>query len=203
MQSVEQSSALKVAGAVRVAAFENPLRCRVLITCVREERSLSDLQRVLGQPLPRLHYHVRRLLDAGLLTVARSQPRAGRPVRFYRAVAESFLVPQDSLPALPSAEWAAELRQSLHNETVHGGEPALLYGPGAEDGSLLVRLVRSDPAAPSRAMDLWRVVRLGPRQRAALAKELAEVFARYAAAEPETGADTYLAHAAFAPRLSS
>ena len=200
MQSGEQTSELRVENPLQVAAFGNPLRARVLIACGVEERSLSDLRRLLGVPLPKLHYHVARLLDAKMLTVSRAQPRGGRPVRFYRAVATRFLVPQEALPALPSEAWMAELRHSLRDEIGRAGEVALLYGPGVEEGSFQVRLLRPEPVGPSRSIELWRILRLAPGQRAALAKELAEVLERHAKAEPEPGAESFLAHAAFAPR---
>jgi DNA-binding transcriptional ArsR family regulator len=200
MQSGEQTSELRVDDPLQATAFENPLRARVLIACGAEERSLSDLRRLLGVPLPKLHYHVARLLDAKLLTVIRTQPRAGRPVRFYRAVAERFLVPQESLPALPSEAWLAELRRSLHDEIGRAGEVALLYGPGAAAGTFQVRLIRPEPVGLSRSIELWRILKLTPRQRTALAKELAEVLERHAKAKPESGAESFLAHAAFAPR---
>lgn len=200
MQSGEPTSELRIQDPLQTAAFENPLRARVLIACGAMERSLSDLRRLLGLPLPKLHYHVSRLLDAKLLTVSRTQPRGGRPVRFYRAIAQRFLVAQESLPALPSEAWLAELRGSLHAEIGRAGEVALLYAPGPDEGTFQVRLVRPEPMAPSRGMDLWRVLKLAPGQRAALAKELAEVLERHAKAEPQPGAETFLAHAAFAPR---
>jgi hypothetical protein len=200
MQSGEQTSPYKVEEAAQAAAFENPLRVRMLIACGPEERSLSDLRGLLGVSFSKLHYHIGRLLAAELLAVSRTQPRAGRPVTFYRAVAERFQVAQKSLPALPSEAWSAELRQSLQDELGRSGEASLVYGPGPEEGTFQVRLLAQQPPGPSRGMDLWRVLKLTPGQRAALAKELAEVIARYAKAEPEPGAEAYLAHAAFAPR---
>lgn len=180
--------------------FENPLRVRVLVACGSRERSLSDLRLLLGVSFPKLHYHVGRLLAAKLLAVSRTQRRAGRPVRFYRATAERFLVPQESLLALPGEAWAAELRQSLRHEIDRAGEISLLYGPGPEEGAFQVRLIRPDPPGASRGMELWRVLKLTPRRRAELAKELAEIIRRHAEAEPEAGAEPYLAHAAFAPK---
>jgi DNA-binding transcriptional ArsR family regulator len=200
MQSGQQTSDLRVENPLQVAAFENPLRARVLVACGAAERSLSDLGRLLGMPLPKLHYHVGRLLEAKLLAVSRTQPRGGRPVRFYRAVAERFVVPQESLPALPSEGWLAELRRSLHDEIGRAGEVALVYGPGPEEGTFQVRLIRPEPTGAPRSMELWRILQLTPRQRAALAKELAEVLERHAKAAPQPGAETFLAHAAFAPR---
>lgn len=199
MQSDEQSRAMEIADPAQLAAVENRLRCRVLVTCGPAERSLSDLQRLLATPLSKLHYHVRRLLDAGLLTVSRTQPRAGRPVQFYRAIAERFLVPLDASPALPGDALAAELRQLLSDELGRGGAMATLYEPGPAEGTMLMRLIRPEPE-PSRGFELWRTLQLAPAQRTALAQELAALFERYGAGEPAVGAEPYLAHAAFAPR---
>lgn len=190
---------MKIADPVQLAAFENRLRCRVLVTCATAERSLSDLQRLLTTPLPKLHYHVRRLLEAGLLTVGRTQPRAGRAVRFYRAVAERFLVPQDAQPALPGEELATELRKLLNDELGRGGEISMLYEPGPAEGTMLMRMVRPEPE-PSRGFEVWRILHLTPARRQALAKELAALLERYGAEEPGVGAEPYLVHAAFAPR---
>lgn len=190
---------MKIADPVQLAAFENRLRCRVLVTCGTAERSLSDLQRLLAAPLSKLHYHVRRLLDAGLLTVSRTQPRAGRPVQFYRAVAERFRVPLDASPALPGDGLASELRQLLSDELGRGGEISTLYEPGPAEGTMLMRLIRPEPE-PSRGFELWRTLQLTPAQRTALAKELAALFERYGTGEPAVGAEPYLVHAAFAPR---
>jgi DNA-binding transcriptional ArsR family regulator len=200
MQSDEQSSPLRVENAAQVAAFENPLRCRVLVSCGREERSLSDLHRLLGLSLSKLHYHVARLLAAKLLVVSRAQPRAGRAVRYYRAVAERFLVPQESMPAGPGDALATELRQSLQDELVREGAVSVLYAAGPEDGTMTMRLIRTESAASPRHMELWRLLKLDTAQRTALAKELAAVLERYATAGPRPGAEAYLAHAAFAPR---
>jgi hypothetical protein len=199
MQSADQSSPYRVADPGQTAAFDNPLRCRILVACGPVERSLSDLGLLLDVPLPKLHYHVARLLDAELLTVSRVQARAGRPVRFFRAIAERFLVPQESLPALPSEGWSQELRKALLKERGRAGEVALLYGPGAKEAAFEVRLMRPEAEGPARSMEQWRILKLTPAQRTALAQELISLLERYAHAAPEPGAESYLAHTAFAP----
>jgi len=201
MQSDEQSRELKVADPLQVAAFDNPLRCRILIACGAREHSLSDLRGLLDLPFPKLHYHVGRLLTAGLLTISRTQPRAGRPVQFYRAVAERFLVPQDSMLAGPGETYSAELRQSLRDEAAREGGVAVRYGPGPAEGTMKVQLVRAEATSPPRRMELWRIIKLTPQQRMALGKELIEIFERYDTGEPAAGAEGYLVHAALAPRL--
>lgn len=196
MQSTDQSSELQVHDPVQAAVFANPLRCRLLLACTSGERSLSDLHGELGQPLAKLHYHLGRLLDAKLLTVSRIEPRAGRPIRFYRAVAERFVVPQEALAELPGEQWATELRDLLQRSR----GPVLLRYAYTGQGRMTVNLVREEGGAQPRNFEGWRILSLSPRQRVALAKDLAEVLERHAKAEPEIGAEPYLAHAAFAPR---
>lgn len=195
MQSGAQSSEMRVDDPAQAAALENPLRARLLMACVAQERSLTDLQRLSGQTLPKLHYHVTRLLEARLLRVSREQARGGRAIRFFRAVAERFLLPQEFLGALPGEAMAAELRNLLQ---ISRGDVSLRYA--ADDrGNVRVTLVRDESGPSPKAVELWQVFKLSRQQREALAKELRELFERYAKAEG--GAETFLAHAAFAPRF--
>lgn len=195
MQSGAQSSEMRVDDPAQAAALENPLRARLLMACVAQERSLTDLQRLSGQTLPKLHYHVTRLLEARLLRVSREQARGGRAIRFFRAVAERFLLPQEFLGALPGEAMAAELRNLLQ---ISRGDVSLRYA--ADDrGNVRVTLVRDESGPSPKAVELWQVFKLSRQQREALAKELRELFERYAKAEG--GAETLLAHAAFAPRF--
>jgi hypothetical protein len=194
MPSGQQSREFRVASPAQAAALENRLRARLLMACATGERTLSDLGVLTGHPLSKLHYHVERLLAAKLLRVSREQRRAGRAIRHFRAVAESFLVPQELLGDLPGDALAVELRTLLQ---ANRGEVALRYAPDAH-GNLTVKLVRDEAARSPQAIELWQVFRLSRPQRDALARELLELFERYAKAEP--GNETILAHAAFAPR---
>jgi hypothetical protein len=194
MQLGEQSREFRVATRPQAAALENPLRARLLMACATTERSLSDLEKLTGQPLPKLHYHVGRLLDAKLLRVSREQARAGRPIRFLRAMAESFIVPQELLSNLPGDALAAELRSLLQ---MNRGEVALRYAPD-ERGNFAMKLVHDLSEQPPKAIELWQVFKLSRKQRDALARELLNLFERYSKAE--AGSETLLVHAAFAPR---
>ena len=165
------------------------------MACAAEERSLTDLQRISDQTLAKLHYHVTRLLEAGLLRVSREQARGGRPIRFFRAVAERFLVPQEFLGELPGEAMAAELRNLLQ---MSRGDVSLRYAAD-ERGGFRMTLVRDDTGPSPKAIELWQVFKLSRQQRDALAKELRELFERFA--KVEGGSETILAHAAFAPRL--
>jgi DNA-binding transcriptional ArsR family regulator len=195
MQPGEQTRELRVTTRAQVAALENQLRARLLIACAAEERSLSDLQCMTGEALPKLHFHVTRLLSAGLLEVSRQQPRAGRSIRLFRAVADRFVIPQELLGQLPGDAMAAELRDLLQRSR----RAVSLHYARDPSGNFAIKLVPEESDAPPAGMELWQVFKLNRTQRQALAKELMELFQRYKSIE-QSGGETILAHAAFAPR---
>lgn len=183
------------------AAFDHPLRSRLLMACARAERSLTQLARELGQPLPKLHYHLNRLVDSGLLRESRAEARPGRPIRYYRAAAEAFLISLADM-AEPAAEgWARELRQSLAQQA-NRRDLSLLYHLD-EAGRMRVRLM--DPTGAGRssqAFDYWKVLKLTADQRKALATDIQAVMARYEPAAGDGPGELFLVHAAFAPKLT-
>lgn len=65
---------------------------------IARERSASQAAAEAGCGLDTMLYRVKRFLAAGLLTVTRSDRRAGRPVRYYRSVADALFVPFAAMP---------------------------------------------------------------------------------------------------------
>jgi DNA-binding Lrp family transcriptional regulator len=61
-------------------------------------RSVSSAADALGRDLDTVLYRVRRLVATGLLEVAAVEPRAGRPIKLYRAVHDAWFVPYEALP---------------------------------------------------------------------------------------------------------
>src|SRR6516165_2290568 len=113
MKAAEQSRSLQITKPAEVAALDHPLRSRLLMACVRRERNLTELARELNQPLGKLHYHMGQLIDSGLLAVGRIEHRPGRPIRYYRAVAKTFLINLADVKESAVEKLARELRQSL------------------------------------------------------------------------------------------
>lgn len=194
MQPPRQSRELRVTSRHQALALENALRANVLAACIPCERSLTELSELTDEPLPKLHYHVERLLAAGLLAVSRERLRAGRPVRYFRAKAACFVVPQDLSRVLPGDKLAQELRTELQRRR---HEVVLRYAADAE-GRLEVRMTRAVPSPRSLALELWHILSLTPRQRDNLAAELTDLFSRYASLSE--GTEMVLAHAAFVTR---
>ena len=72
------------------------------------ERLVSDVARELGVSKTAMLYRVRQFLRLGLLTVTRTEARAGRALKYYRASSPGYFVPfaathADSVQALYEA----------------------------------------------------------------------------------------------------
>lgn len=198
MELPDHSRAHRIAGRAQAVALDHPVRSRLLMACAPRERSLTELAKELGQPLPKLHYHVGRLTAAGLLRQSRAEARAGRPVRYYRAIAEAFLISRADMAKPVSDAWSQELRQSLADQA-NRRELSLLYHTD-EAGRMRVRLI--DPeghARRSNAFDYWKVLRLTAEQRLALGQEMAALISRYET--DSSSGEPYFVHAAFAPKI--
>lgn len=63
---------------------------------IGQELSISALAQQAKLPLDTVHYRVKKLLKAGLLREVRQEKRAGRAIRIYSAVADSFFIPYSS-----------------------------------------------------------------------------------------------------------
>ena len=198
MKQPDLSSAHRIKARDQALALDHPIRSRMLMACANRERTLTELAANLGQPLPKLHYHLGRLTKSGLLRVSRIEPRAGRPIRHYRAIAEAFLLSVSDLAEPIGEKLARELRQSLA-EDANRRDQSLLYHLD-EAGRFRVRLTDSEgQGRTARAFEYWKVLKLTAEQRKALAADLAEVISKYEAGPGANGSEpSFLVHAAFA-----
>jgi hypothetical protein len=65
---------------------------------LRTTSSASEAATALDGDLDEVYYRVRKLSRLGLLEVASTEKRAGRPIKRYRAAADAFFVPFALLP---------------------------------------------------------------------------------------------------------
>jgi DNA-binding MarR family transcriptional regulator len=73
--------------------LSHPKRGHYIHPFLGQERSISTAAELLGCSLQTMHYRVKQLVKAGLLRVTREEQRAGRAVRYYRAVSDAFFIP--------------------------------------------------------------------------------------------------------------
>jgi DNA-binding transcriptional ArsR family regulator len=86
----------------RVAALAHPLRVAIL-EALREPNSASGVARAISETRQKTNYHVKALLDAGLLKAVGERRRGNFVEQLYQSVAPTFLV-------APAIAWSDDRR---------------------------------------------------------------------------------------------
>ena len=187
---------------------------RYLAPFLGQEVTLSEAARELDVTLPRLHYQVRRLLEGGLLSV-RGGLRGRRRVRLYRAVADTFFVPFELMPAETVAAgmakadlpWLGLFLRSLERvRQDYPGEWGMWIGRGAAGGIHASIGQHAQgwsleaPELPAVLLGGWVTdLQLDHDDAKALQRELGEVTRRYLG---RGGNQRYLLQLRLAPLLA-
>lgn len=98
-QGIDRQSLHRVTDPRQAAILADPTRAQFLRPFLGRERTVSEAAEELGVAANTLLYRVRRMRDAGLLTVVRRIARAGSPIAVYRSSHEGYLVPVDVIPS--------------------------------------------------------------------------------------------------------
>jgi DNA-binding transcriptional ArsR family regulator len=86
----------------RVAAMAHPLRVAIL-EAMREPNSATGVARTLSETRQKTNYHVKALLDAGLIEPAGERRRRNMTEQLYQAVAPTFVI-------APQLAWSDDRR---------------------------------------------------------------------------------------------
>lgn len=190
------SRTVRVETVAAAAVFADSPRRRLLLSFIGRDRSLSEAAAEAAMSLARVHYHALRFVALGLLKVTGERPRAGRPVKFYRATADAFFVPDHRLPRPAQQGLAQELARAVAAAQANDEGAGLLFH--LEAGRPRIRRI---DGRPKRAVfETWRILELDEGAAGALSERIGALLQ---AAAPTPGARTrpYLLHAALAPRL--
>lgn len=178
-------------------AFSNARQRRLLLELVAKELPLQELARSLQLCLSLAHYHVTRLLELGLIQVTREQPRAGRVIKHYRALARSFFVPAHLTSQSVGKELAAELSTLLDHAQQRDPADGMLYF--IDDQALPRMQLMQSATRTAAANEYWHRLMLTNEDARLLASELKALLSRFAG-RPNGKARSYLAYCALAPR---
>lgn len=88
----------KVESEAQARLLGGPVSGTFIHPFMSEACSVAEAARRLGCSVQAMHYRVKQLLSLKLIEVAREEPRAGRPVKYYRAVSQAFFIPDDLTP---------------------------------------------------------------------------------------------------------
>ncbi|WAC24078.1 hypothetical protein [Blastomonas sp. SL216] len=152
---------------------------------------MTELASATELPLSLLHYHVSQCMRLGLVEITREQPRSGRAVKFYRAVAKSFFVAADLIDEMPGTAFTRKLRNLLDQNLNRSLQGICFKHDGVRPRAELV----TDPDQQKDAVELWLDVGLTRADAARLRQELKALMDRYRACE-SAASPRYLLHVA-------
>ena len=194
---------------------------RYLEPLIGQECSAGQLARGLGVDLSSVLYRLKQFIRLGLVEVIRLEPRRGRAVKYYCAVANGFYVPFDATPHATTetlSPYAFETSQFLLDKSIAkvwteaAGEPKALGihlyrhangelyknitpHPGEDVPNQFFETLL-EPTSEA-VWDTWGIRRLKRDEAKKLQRELASVFKRY---QPgDEGDREYIIRLAMAP----
>lgn len=191
------SRALTIADTRAAAALVDPASRAMVLAFAGQPRPMAEVARDHDFDLKRLHHHVLRFCRLGLLEVAETRARAGRPIRLYRTTAEAFFVPHAAAPELFTESLSRDLRAGLRLAATRPGKGMVVYA----DAHGIPRAEAAGGDTGPEAVEVWRIVRLTPRERADFAAEMGALIERYARQGGRGAA--VLVHAAIAPYVGA
>ena len=175
-------------------AMRDPFRRHLVLWLVGRQASLAELAALAGKPISTMFSLVRNLEKLGLLKVAATVARRGRPIRKYTAAAPAFLAPAalDEEPRNSALE--RELRTSLE-----------LWGPQltgtvystSGSGGMRITPIHEDAEPHAQTADKWRIVALSAEQLRQLVDQIAHMLDQ--AEANQSGTRKYLIRFAAAP----
>ena len=166
----------------RAELVMHPLRRGILEAAAGGPVSATEVARRLGESRQKLNYHLRALLDAGLLEPAGERPRRGLTEKLYRASARAYTVSPEVLGSLApspddfrdaySAGTLVALAERMHAEVTQSARQAQEAGKRLATLSLDTEVRFTSAEQQSRFAE-------------ALLQAVADVVSRFA--EPGTG----------------
>jgi hypothetical protein len=173
---------------------------RCLGPFMRTEHTLGTAATELEMPASSLAYYVGRFVKAGLVQVVREQARAGKPIPVYRATADEFHVPFDSMPPGRRDEFLNGSRKLVLGEFTAAVDRAIMDEGGSGIRVLAdpVRGVQIDFIDGSRPSDVtatewWGKLTLTDEVARRLRDELEDIVRRYSGEHPGPGKRNYIA----------
>ena len=197
-------------------------RC-FLAPFIGQERTVSEVAAELHVHMSSVLYRVRQFIHLGLIGEPRFEPRKGRPIKYYRSVADGFFVPfratpleaQEALSPYTFSEGQRTLNESIGQAWLEAAGEQQMLGIHVyrDDHGQLNQNIVPDPDTdqPTRffeqllepngpaVWDTWGSLKLSRQDAKALQLEIASLLGRYRTKVMDEGRDEYVVRLAMAP----
>lgn len=114
-----QQEQLTVTKTEAAQIFEDRNQVRLLEPFIQEPCTLSDAASKLGIKAPRLHYHVNRFLEHGLVEIVGTTKRNGRNIKLYQTTARAFFLPFELTSSESLEKFLADIHATFYTNLNH------------------------------------------------------------------------------------
>jgi hypothetical protein len=170
----------------------------LLMAFVPRPRTVGEVAKALDMPMLAAWRLARRAVELGLLETVAEQPRRGRSLKLYQAVASAFVIPDELMPRMPGDLLADELRGRIAQEMAARGSSHVIRADGEGNPLLEPLAAEGEGGLPFEA---WRILRLSRTDAAALEAQIVALLDSYEDRQTP-GAREWLVHAAMVVRRS-
>jgi hypothetical protein len=177
---------------------------RCLGPFMRGEHTLGSAATELEMPASSLAYYVGRFVQAGLVEVVRKQARAGKAIPVYRATAQEFHVPFDSMPPGRRDEFLNGGRKYVLDEFAAAVNHAVLDDNGIRvlahpSRGVFIGFIEDARLHDVPATEWWGKIRLTDDEARRLRDELEDLVRRCSDEHPGPGKRNYIAMVGLVP----
>lgn len=185
-----------------------------------QEQSLSKAAKILNQPVSSLKYHLEKFIEWGLVVHSRTEPRKGKPIKYYQAVAEQIFIPFETTNHETWTQMMHSLQAPLLKQYCTDFVLAAQdLQPEASQGGMCLRVLENNrhsldfsalpppninfqPDAIKPLWNSWTTIHLTAQQAISLHQEITQLWSRVlqenSQAQPNTRA--YTLHLGFTPQ---
>jgi hypothetical protein len=164
------------------------------------EHTLGTAAAELSIPASSLAYWVKQLLAAKLITITRLEPRAGRAIPHYRAVADEFIVPFAALSMDARERFVGAARAHMFEQFTTAMDRGRLQRNKHSGVRISMQpnrhlefgLTDPDPPTPTKALESWGEVGLTVDEHAEFTQALEALIERFGQGRPTRGRKKYV-----------
>lgn len=133
------SNSVQLSTEAQARVLMDPINQKILDVLLTRDASARELVDLTHLPMHRVHYRLKLLLEHDFVLIKETLRRAGRPIRVYRAAAQSWVLPFELTPSSDladfvgksSEQWLKQVFQPIANKI---GQPVHFlfarHGPG-------------------------------------------------------------------------
>ncbi|AZR73647.1 hypothetical protein BBF96_09770 [Anoxybacter fermentans] len=127
----------------QLKSFLNTRRIEILEILSQREATVKQLADLFGKSPANIHHHVKNLENSGLITIVRTEEKSGIIEKYYRAIAEKFVVDESIGQPDKSNASEKELCEIILNSSKEDLQEGIEFISELQDDEIHKRVIKT------------------------------------------------------------